>query len=145
MALLCMKRVLVNNARLDAAFVAVEKALKALKVALDKPMEEDHTNVDATIQRFEFSIELFWKLLKYILATKGVEKQYPRDVLQQAYAGSLIDNEQLWLSMLQDRNLSSHTYNEELALEIYAKIKTYYPVLKNGVETLKRRYAQKVL
>ncbi len=132
-----------NDKRIDVALVAVEKALRALKIALDKPMEEDRTNVDATIQRFEFSIELFWKLLKRILATKGVEKQYPRDVIQQAYAGSLIDNETLWLSMLQDRNLSSHTYNEDLAMEIYANIKTYYPELKKVVDSLKKQYAQK--
>jgi nucleotidyltransferase substrate binding protein (TIGR01987 family) len=129
----------VNNAQLESAVVAVEKALKALKIALDKPMEEDRTNVDATIQRFEFSIELFWKLLKRMLTAKGVQVQYPRDVLRQAYAGSLIDNESLWLAMLQDRNLSSHTYNEDLALEIYARIKTYYPVLKKSVELLKSK------
>ena len=131
-----------KDARLDTAFVAAEKALKVLKVALDKPMEEDRTNVDATIQRFEFSVELFWKLLKRILATRGIEKQYPRDVLQQAYAGSLIDNETLWLSMLQDRNLTSHTYNEDLAREIYARIKTYYPALKKALEVLEVRFVK---
>jgi nucleotidyltransferase substrate binding protein (TIGR01987 family) len=129
----------VNNVRLDTAFVTAEKAIKALKVALDKPMEEDLTNVDATIQRFEFSIELFWKFLKRILASKGIVVQYPKDVLREAYAGGLIDNESLWLSMLHDRNLSSHTYNQDLALEIYARIKTYYPVLALTTQNLKKR------
>ncbi len=132
-----------NDKRIDVAFVAVEKALMALKVALDKPVEEDRVNVDAAIRRFCFSVDFFLKLLKRILATKGVEKQYPRDVLAQAYAGSLIGDETLWLSMLQDRNLTSHTYNEDLAMEIYANIKTYYPELKKTVDCLKKQYAQK--
>jgi nucleotidyltransferase substrate binding protein (TIGR01987 family) len=127
----------VNNNQIDTAFIAVEKALKALKVAVDKPMQEDRLNIDGTIQRFEFSIELFWKLLKRILAAKGVVVQYPRDVLKQAYAGNLIDNETEWLAMLRDRNLSSHTYNEDLALEIYERIKVYYPFLKATLDELK--------
>lgn len=132
---------MINN-QIESSFNAVEKALKALKVAIDEPMRESQTNVDGTIQRFEFSIELFWKLLKRILATRGVEAQFPRDVLQQAYAGHLIDNEVEWLSMLKDRNLTSHTYNEELAHEIYARIKTYYPVMKEAFDSLKKEHAK---
>ena len=129
-----------NNNQVAETFTVTKKVLSALKIAIDKPIQEDLLNVDGTIQRFEFSIELFWKLLKRILATKGIEVQYPKDVLRQAYAGKLIDNETLWLSMLQDRNLTSHTYNEDLALEIYARIKTYYPVLKKTLDLLKEKY-----
>lgn len=101
-------------------------------------MQEDRSNIDATIQRFELTIELFWKLLKRILASKGIEVLYPKDVLRQAYAGKLIDNEDAWLNMLRDRNLTSHTYNEDLADEIYGNIRGYYPIIKATFDKLKQ-------
>src|SRR3989337_230985 len=103
-----------QKSQINLVFNEAEKALAALKIALDAPMQESKINVDATIRRFKLSIELFWKLLKRILATKGVEAQYPKDVLRQAYAGKLINNEEQWLAMLTDRNLTSHAYNEDL-------------------------------
>lgn len=128
------------NDHIKRAFDSTEKALKALEIALDEPMLKSKLNIDGTIQRFEFSIELFWKLLKKILAEKGVEAPFPRDVLQKAYAGHLIDDETVWLSMLRDRNQTSHTYDEELASAIYIRIKTYYPVLKKTYAFLKEKY-----
>lgn len=120
----------------------LEKALRALKVMVEKPMDEDRSNIDAAIQRFEFCVELFWKTLKHILAEKGVDVRYPRDTLQEAFAGKLISQESVWLSMLQDRNLTSHTYNEELADEIYNHIvNTYYFLLQETFEQLKKTVA----
>jgi len=115
----------------------LEKALLALKVMVNKPMEEDRSNIDATIQRFEFTIELFWKTLKYFLAEQGVDARYPKEILRAAYAGNLIEQETVWLSMLNDRNLTSHSYNEELADEIYEHITTtYYQLLEKAVSSL---------
>ncbi len=104
----------------------LEKALIALKQMIDKPMQEDRSNIDACIQRFEFSVELFWKFLRRVLEGKGLVVLYPKEVIREAYAGGLIDNEALWLGMLQDRNLTSHSYNEELADEIFEHIPAYY-------------------
>ena len=103
-------------------------------------MDEDRSNIDATIQRFEFTIELFWKLLKKILLSKGVSTQYPRDVLQEAYAGNLIDDEQVWLNMMNDRNQTSHSYDEELANQIYERIKTYTPIFSKTLLKLKNNF-----
>src|SRR3990172_6830402 len=113
----------VMSQNLELAFSKVEKALDALKVMVNESMHKNRMNVDATIQRFEFSIELFWKLLQKILALKGEESVYPRDVLRAAYKGKLINDEEAWLAMTKDRNLTSHTYNEELADTIYHNIK----------------------
>ena len=121
-------------------FQKTEKALTALEIVTIKPAEKDRINIDATIQRFEFTIELFWKLLKKILLTKGVTTQYPRDVLQEAYAGSLIDDEQMWIRMLDDRNQTSHTYDEDLANQIYERIKTYTPIFRNTLMKLKEQF-----
>lgn len=121
-------------------FQKVEKALKALEVVVQKPMDEDRTKIDATIQRFEFTIELFWKLLKKLLFSKGVSTQYPRDILQQAYAGNLIDDKQVWLKMMNDRNQTSHTYDEDLTNQIYERIKTYTPVFSKTLLILKSNF-----
>ncbi|MBS1986456.1 nucleotidyltransferase substrate binding protein [Candidatus Dependentiae bacterium] len=127
-----------SKRQLEEAFLRVEKALQALGAAIDKPIDVDSMYLDATIQRFEFSIELFWKLLKLLLASKGVEVAYPKDVLREAFAGKLIDNERVWLAILRDRNLTSHTYNQELAETIYTNIKTYYPVMMATLNSLKK-------
>ncbi len=125
---------------LNLAFNKVEKALSALEIMIDEPMHKNRMNIDATIQRFEFSIELFWKLLQKILVSKGEELVYPRDVLRAAYKGKLINDEQAWLAMANDRNLTSHTYNEELADTIYHNIKKYYPIMKQTYAALATNY-----
>lgn len=128
------------NDQTKLAFKKLEKALKKLEIALEKPIDEDRTSVDATIQRFEFSIELFWKFLSKLLGELGVNAKYPKDVLREAYQGYLIDDEQSWLQMVQDRNQTSHTYDEDLADEIYKNIKKYYPVMKKTFENLATKY-----
>lgn len=127
-----------KNAKIDLAFSKVQKALLALENVAASPMQADEINVDATIQRFEFTIELFWKLLKVILESKGVNVQYPKDVLREAFKGHLVDDEEQWITMLKDRNLTSHTYDEKLAHEVYERIKAYVPVFKSTFTRLSK-------
>ena len=128
------------NSRLELAFQQTGQAIAALKQMVEKPMQEDRSNVDACIQRFEFTIELFWKLLRRILETKGVVVLYPKDVLRAAFSGQLIDHETQWLGMLNDRNQTSHTYNEKLADEIYHRIQGYFSVIATTYATLRAAY-----
>jgi hypothetical protein len=65
--------------------------------------------IDGTIQRFELTFELFWKTVRRLLARQGVEANSPKAVLQQAYRLRWLDDEQAWLALLKDRNLTSHT------------------------------------
>jgi nucleotidyltransferase substrate binding protein (TIGR01987 family) len=112
------------------------KALVSLEAIVNKPPQEDRINIDATIQRFEFTIELFWKLLKHILESKGVDVQYPTDIMAEAYKGHLIDDEKQWLLMIKDRNLASPTYDEQLADAIYNRIKTYVVIIRKTFDKL---------
>ncbi len=128
------------NASLQLPFRVLEKALNSLHAILKKPLDEDRSTVDATIQRFEYTIELYWKLLKKIIASQGQEVQFPKEILRVAYSGKLIEDESLWLSMLFDRNQTSHTYDEELADKIYNHIQQYYPVMQKTFEQLKQKY-----
>ncbi len=122
--------------KIEVSLIKFQKACVVLQEAAHMPKQNARMHIDATIHRFEFTIELFWKLLKNILESKGVEVRYPRDVLKEAYAGGLIDNEEIWLSMLNDRNMTSHVYDEEIADQIYVRIKTYVPVLMSVMKKL---------
>lgn len=112
-------------------FEKFQKALISLEAVYLKPMQEDRTNVDATIQRFEFTFELSWKFLKDFFFERGLELNYPKEIIKEAFSVNLIDDESLWIKMLRDRNMTSHTYDEKLADEIFSRIKSYVPELRN--------------
>ena len=95
---------------------------------------------DAAIQRFEYCIELFWKVLKKLCQEEGFETNSPKSTLQKAYALKLIDDEQTWLDMMEDRNLTSHTYKLQLAREIYTHIRSYYFILDSTYQRIKEKY-----
>ncbi|MCC8416431.1 MAG: HI0074 family nucleotidyltransferase substrate-binding subunit [Rickettsia endosymbiont of Gnoriste bilineata] len=125
-----------KNPKIELGLSKLSRALISLEDIASKPQQEDRSNIDASIQRFEFTIALFWKLLRAILESKGVEVQYPKDVLREAFKGRLIDHEQEWLKMLLDRNITSHTYDEQLADKIYNNIISYIPILRSTFDSL---------
>jgi nucleotidyltransferase substrate binding protein (TIGR01987 family) len=87
--------------------------------------------MDATIQRFEITYELMWKTLKIFLEDiHGIRAISPRLVFKEAYALSIIEQEDIFLEMIQSRNLLSHTYNEEQAEQIYKKCPLYLSAIK---------------
>ena len=100
------------------------KAFDRLKEAVERA--EDDLDRDGVIQRFEFTSEQLWKALKAILQYHGVECFSPRDCIKKAFRYGLIDDDEILLDMLEDRNLSSHTYDEATAREIFERIKKFY-------------------
>ena len=118
------------------------KALTALEDIYLKPVQKDRSNIDATIQRFEFTIELFWKALRIFLHNRGVEVHYPKDTLRESYKSGILEDEEIWLKMLKDRGLTSHTYDEHLADAIFKRIRDYVPALKEGYMRLSQKITQ---
>ncbi len=117
--------------RLKEAASRLEEALPRVKDDLDR---------DGVIQRFEFTFELFWKTLKFILEYHGVSCASPRQCLKEAFKMGLIEDDEVFLDMLTDRNLSSHVYEEKTAEEIYQRIrKVYSHVLKETIRKLEER------
>jgi len=107
-----------------------KKAIDRLEEVLQKPVSS--IVMDATIQRFEFTYELLWKTLKIFLEDiHGVRAGSPRLVFKEAYALSIIDKEDIFLEMIKSRNLLSHTYNEEQAMDIYKKCPSFLSAIKN--------------
>lgn len=115
----------------------LEKAITQLNKMLSLPVEHEGRR-EAVIQCFEFVVELSWKTLKHFLkAVEEIEANTPKAVLREAFGAEWIDDEEVWVNMLKDRNLSSHTYNEDLANEILGRIPSYMPVIIKTFEQLK--------
>lgn len=102
----------------------------------DEPIE-DEKNVlgemikEGLIQRFEYTHELAWNVMKDYAAYQGNSNiGGSRDATREAFQLNLITNGQVWMDMISSRNKTSHTYNEVTANEIYGKIlNDYYPAL----------------
>ncbi|MGA8164134.1 MAG: HI0074 family nucleotidyltransferase substrate-binding subunit [Waddliaceae bacterium] len=131
-----------SDIRWQQSLTSLGDALERLNEALSEPLDKNDFMLDATIQRFEFSVELFWKTLKHLLASKGRKVNLPKEILQEAYASGWLDNESLWIEMLRDRNQTSHTYRHELALEIYQRIKHYYPAMRKTYRFLYQHFSE---
>lgn len=101
------------------------KAVAALERALALP--EDDITRDASIQRFGFCVELAWKVSKRWL---GTGTSAPKQVIREMGQAGLIADVALWLEAIDQRNLSSHTYNEDLAREVYDFASRFLPELQ---------------
>ena len=82
--------------------------------------------VQGIIQSFEFSFELAWKTLKDYLEAQGIQATFPREVIKSVFQHSILDQGEVWLEMLEKRNLLVYTYEEKLAQEAYELIRSCY-------------------
>ncbi|MFH1096399.1 MAG: nucleotidyltransferase substrate binding protein [Candidatus Desantisbacteria bacterium] len=87
---------------------------------------EDELEKDGVIQRYEFTFELLWKALKIFLEYQGIEVKTPRESLKEGFRINLLDEDEIYLDMLEDRNITSHVYDQETAEDIFERIKTDY-------------------
>ena len=119
------------------------RVLERLQSALQKEPDADEIYLDATIHRFEFSFELAWKLMKAVLEYEGIEVSSPRSSIREGWKAGLIADAETWLDMQEKRNLSTHTYNESTAREIYRLIKEKYVALLVALdEEVQRRLSE---
>lgn len=80
---------------------------------------------DGVIQRFEFTAELAWKTAReYLISENVIDINSPKSVMREAYNNNLIADDNGWLQILQDRNSTSHIYDEDDANDIYKRIIT---------------------
>jgi len=93
------------------------------------------------IQAFEFTHELAWNTLKDFLTARGSsEKLYgSRDATRAAFAAELIEDGEAWMMMIEHRNESSHTYNDNVALKIMDAVLTRYVL---AFETFQTRFLE---
>jgi len=104
---------------------ATSRLSEATKIQLDSDIV-----YDGVIQRFEFTFELSWKLMKMFLEYTGItEIKSPRATIREAFAYGLIEDGDQWIDMMVDRTKTSHLYDESEAKLIYEKIKGSYSQL----------------
>jgi nucleotidyltransferase substrate binding protein (TIGR01987 family) len=122
------------------------KALSQLKdaVALAQQRPLSKLEEQGLIQAFEFTHELAWNTLKDFLQSRGVQNLYgSKDASRAAFKTGLIENGEVWMEMIESRNLTSHAYDEATAAQIIAAIRHRYfaefQALRAKLEDLKRK------
>ncbi len=109
--------------RVNELFDDYTRALERLLEALEQDITENSVFLDGAIQRFEFTFEVAWKLAKVYLHYIGLEAIGPRNIIKESFAAKIISDGGAWIDMLEDRNKTSHIYNEKQAREIYIRVK----------------------
>ena len=106
-----------------------EKAFLQFKegVELNNPNKIEKQGI---IKSFEYTYELAWNTLKDYLESKDIDVKFPRDVIKQAVHYEILEEGELWMDMLDKRNLLVHTYDEK-TLEVALKSikEDYYPII----------------
>jgi nucleotidyltransferase substrate binding protein (TIGR01987 family) len=127
-----------------------QKALKQLKEAVDLMAARDLSNLEkqGMIQAFEYTHELAWKTLSDFIKSRGNTDIYgSRDATREAFQLGLIEDGELWMKMIQSRNLTSHVYDESAATEMIRLIsKSYFEAfdkLRIKMESLYKNEAKK--
>ena len=103
----------------------LEKAIRHLENALHEKNVDDLMRA-GSIQYFEFCFELAWKTIKSIAIREGLQDCYsPKSCFQLAFKNKWIDDDEIWIQMLNDRNLMTHTYDSDEALKVYQNLSDY--------------------
>ena len=113
--------------RFDNYGRALKTLRNAAELATQRPLSE--LEQQGLIQGFEFTHELAWNLLKDFLEAQGIAGLIgSRDAIRTAFKNGLLEDGETWMEMIKARNLSSHTYQLELAQRIATDILTrFYP------------------
>ncbi len=107
----------------------LSQALARLEQALSIP--EDAIVRDACIQRFEFTFEMAWKAIQAHARAQGLPCVSPRDCLRTAFRLGLVEDDPGWMAMVEDRNRTTHTYDEPSARAIYMALSGHARLLAN--------------
>lgn len=117
--------------RWDQRFTNFEKAFLQLKDAIDRYEQLDVLAKEGLVQRFEYTFELAWKTLKDYLESEGVVTKFLRETLKYAFQTDLIEHGEVWLDMLEKRNLLAHTYDEKnFKLALKTILDLYFPQMQ---------------
>jgi nucleotidyltransferase substrate binding protein (TIGR01987 family) len=127
-----------QDIRWKQRFQNYEKALNRLKEAIEKSEtfndNEQKNDLDffdiiksGVIKSFEYTYELAWNVMKDYAASQGfLEPKSPKAAIREAFRIGLIQKYEIWSDVLQSRNKTSHTYDDEIANEVFFDIKDKY-------------------
>jgi len=121
------------------------KALATLQELTNKP-ELSIVERDAAIQRFEYTFEAIWKSAQMFLNEfEGIMANSPKSVVRASWQAGLLDeaNAQIALQMCEARNMTVHTYNENLAKSVYRQIEGYAGLLDIWLRAMEKEIQKK--
>ena len=125
-----------QEVRWQYRFSNFSRAYSLLREALENGVEPlNQLELEGVIQRFEYTFELSWNLLKDRLEYDGVvlATVTPRNVIREAYSAKLIADCETWIDMLTDRNLMSHTYDFDRFKAVVENIHSRYLKVLNDI------------
>lgn len=125
------KTIIFEDLNLGPLLQARERLSEALKTA------KSELEKTGAIKCFEYCYELSWKLMKKILLKKGIEVNSPRDEFREAASIDLINDPEIWFDFILKRNLTSYTYDEKLADEIFNFLPDFLKELDNFIQRAK--------
>lgn len=136
--------------KLRKQLIDFDRASSRLEEALKKAKQYRNSFLfpffrDSAIQRFEFTFEIFWKLIKTSLKIlEGIECNSPKSCIRSLFKTGYTNKEETieLLSMVDDRNLTVHTYNEQLADELFNRLEKHLNLTKRVVERIKRALSE---
>jgi len=116
------------DVRWKQRFGNFDRALALLEEASKDIAQLSMLEKEGLIQRFEYTIELGWKTLKDFLETGGlvISPVTPRQVVKDAFAANILPDGQVWIDMLNSRNLLSHTYDVSVFEAVVVEVSTTY-------------------
>ena len=126
------------DVRWKQRFANFERAFFALKeaVLLKNPTDLEK---EGTIQRFEFTHELAWQVMKDFLQHEGYQNIVgSRSATKEAFNKDLLVNGQAWMDMIESRNETVHTYKHEILEQEYHNITViYFPLIETFYHKMK--------
>ena len=119
-----------NLPRWEQKLNSYRKALSRLAEVVNvmKVRQLNDFEADGLIQRFEFTFELAWKLMKSYAEYQGTDKEImgSRDAIRWAFENKLIEDSDVWMEMIKRRNDTSHNYDEDTAADVVLRVEEAY-------------------
>ena len=119
----------------------LEKAAQALREALEFSRQVAGDDIkfkiarDACIQRFEYCVELAWKVSMRKL---GSQTKFAKPAVREMARGDLVDHADVWLGFIEARNESSHSYDENVARKVFAEILKFEIAVEDLMSRLRK-------
>lgn len=130
--------------RVQDGLLYYRRALERFRLVIKEKsrwIEEGNGDIvlDVAAKRFEFTYEMAWKALKRLLDYQGVDARSPRAIFKEAYAQRLIADEQVWLDMIEIRNLSSHIYDEHEISRLLSQLDRFLSAFDQLLDSIEKQ------
>lgn len=125
-----------SNEEIQSLFAQFRESFSRLKEALNLKEESDIKR-DAVIKRFEFTYELLWKIYKKIARLQKLDCFNPKACFQFAFKSGFIEDEQIFIEIIDARNKTTHVYSEKIYNFIKEKVIDAFDAAKEKIEEMK--------